>query len=126
MERIENLYSQCRERGLIMADRDLAELYSYLRLFRRTYVACEKETDELLDAVKYLYMLQTGIIVTDEALVQLRNPKAAGRKKSITQEQCQKVRELHSSGMSIREIAANTGLSKSSVQRILQDNVSRN
>lgn len=126
MGRLEDLYSQCRERGLVMADRDLAELYSYLRCFRRTYVACENEADELLDAVRGLYMLQTGITDADEAFAELGNPRSAGRKKSITQEQCQKARELHSSGMSIREIAANTGLSRSSVQRILQDTVSQN
>ena len=47
MERWETLHRQSRT-GVLMQDRDLGELYSYLKLFRDTYKICEQETDQLL------------------------------------------------------------------------------
>ena len=119
------LYRQSRD-GLLMQDGDLGELYSYLELFRNTYITCEKEADRMLLAIQEIYMLQTGIRESMEALKNLRNPRNSGRKKTITEEQAGAVQELRCQGMTIREIAENTGLSKSSVQRILKKELSHN
>ena len=125
MEKWEALRRQSRA-GILMQDRDLGELYSLLRLFRNTYSICEQEADTLLQSICDLYRLQSGIQDEETALMELKNPRQAGRKKTITPEQCHAVRELHGTGMPVREIAACTGISKSSVQRILKDVVSRN
>ena len=47
MERWETFHRQSRT-GALMQDRDLGELYPYLKLFRDTYKICEQETDQLL------------------------------------------------------------------------------
>lgn len=125
MERWETLLRQSRT-GCLMQDKDLCELYSFLKLFQRTYYPCEQETEQLLHTVRELYMLQTGTGDAEQALMELQNPRRAGRKKRITEEQRQTVRELHGRGMAIRKIAANTGLSRSSVQRVLKEAVSHN
>lgn len=125
MERWESLCRQSRD-GVLMQDGDLGELYSYLKLFQKTYCTCELEVGKLLQAVRDLYILQTGTGNVEEALNGLRNPRHAGRKQAITEDQRRTVRELHGSGMAIREIAAGTGLSRSSVQRILHGGLSHN
>ena len=125
MEKWKILLGKSRD-GALMQDKDLGELYSFLKLFRNTYKVCEQEADKLLEEIRELYMLHTGVTDAEEALKELRNPRNAGRKTRIREETGVRVKELRRSGRTIREISAETGLSKSSVQRILQKPVSHN
>ena len=109
-----------------MTEHDFAETYTYLELFLSTYTVHEEEVGTTLKAILDTYMLEYNRKDPIHALRVLRNPRGAGRKALTTTEDATRVQELHNSGMSIRGIAEETGLSKSTVQRLLNKLLSRN
>lgn len=115
-----------RRAGLRMIEPDFGETYTYLELFLNTYTTNEKEVKVVLNTILEVYMKEYRKEDPVCALHTLRNSRGAGRKKSIPDEAIQEVRLLHEAGESIRSIAEKTGVSKSSVQRILNERVSRN
>lgn len=117
-ERLETIMSQSRT-GLLMNEQDLCELYTYLALFHKVYSVCDRESESLQKAVVELYKLQAGIEDEKIVLKALRNPRNAGRKKAITTSDCNTIMQMRKEGMTIREIAEKTGISRSSVQRAL-------
>lgn len=119
MQRWELIHEQCRFRGLVMCEKDLSELYTYLELFHKTFTTCDQEVSVVLQAVKELYILYTG--EQDENLVfkALRNPRGAGRKKKYDQAAKLRVKELSARGLSIRGISQELNISKSTIQRML-------
>ncbi len=107
-----------------MRDQDLAELHSYLLLFTKIYDDCEEETRKLISAVRDIYCFQTrGMYKGDEeaAIKSIKNPRGAGRKKRIGDEDSRQVIQLRETGLSIREITRETGVPRSTVQRILSN-----
>ena len=115
-----------RRAGLCMIEPDFGETYTYLELFLNTYTTHEEEVKIVLDTILETYMKEYRQKDPVRALHTLRNPRGAGRKKTIPDETIQNVRSLHETGESIRSISEKTGVSKSSVQRILNERVSRN
>ena len=107
-----------------MRDQDLAELHSYLLLFTKIYDDREEETRKLISAVRDIYCFQTrGMYKGDEeaAIKSIKNPRGAGRKKRIGDEDSRQVIQLRETGLSIREITRETGVPRSTVQRILSN-----
>lgn len=105
--------------GLIMSEVDLGELYCYLELFHKTYISNEEKVLDVMKTIRELYSLQEGIKEEDVVFRFLGNPRNAGRKTRITDEERKTIKALSKAGYSIRSIAKETGISKSSVQRIL-------
>ena len=110
-----------RRTGGSMTEHDFGETYTFLELFLRTYVVHEDEVKTVLHAILEMYMLEYNRKDPVRALQALRNPRNAGRKKHIANEVVTRIRELHNQGHSIRCIAEETGVPKSSVQRLLND-----
>ncbi len=108
-----------RRTGGGMTEHDFGETYTFLELFLRTYVVHEDDVKTVLQAILKTYMLEYNRADPVQALKALRNPRNAGRKKQISNEVVSRIRELHSQGHSIRCIADETGVPKSSVQRLL-------
>ncbi len=113
-------YSHCRTGGC-MSEHDFGEAYTSLELFFQTYVVQEEEVKIVLQAILETYMLEYNRTDPVQALKALRNPRSAGRKKQFTNEAMREIRELHNQGHSIRCIAEETGIPKSSVQRLLNE-----
>lgn len=113
-----------RQANVGMTAHDLAELYSYLELFERTYDTCMQETEQIKRTVWEIYRedygRQADAVETEEALMLLKNPRKAGRKGQIEKEEMQRIAEMYKRGKTIRTIAKETSHSKSTVQRILQ------
>ena len=110
-----------RRTGGCMTEHDFGETYTFLELFLQTYVIHEDEVKTVLQAILEMYMLEYNRKDPVRALKSLRNPRNAGRKKHIENEVESKIKELHIQGHSIRCIAEETGVPKSSVQRLLNE-----
>ena len=117
-------FQECSREGLFMNERDLGELYTYVELFHKTYRVCEQETEAFMKAIRKLYYIQTGI-PEEEVIRPLQNPRDAGRKRQLTDDDYAVIRELRKKGYTIREIAQETSISKSSVQRVLNPMLSQ-
>ena len=107
-----------------MTGNDLAELYNYLMLFRRTYDDAENEAESLCRVIRDIFSEQEGFVHEADAektMRRLKNPRNAGRKKRILPKQEQRIRELHEQGCSIRKISEEISIPKSTVSRILSD-----
>lgn len=115
----------CRKLGLCMTEHDLGELYTYLELFSKVYGGYETETAAVMAGILEIYTEEYRPRDADTALRELRNPRCAGRKSKLTDEQVSEIVRLRSTRMSIREISAVTGLSRSSVQRVLKSERSK-
>ena len=109
-----------------MNEHDFGETFTYLELFLKTYTTHEEEVKVVLDTILEIYMKEYQRKDPVRALHTLRNPRCAGRKRTISVDIIQNVCSLHDAGESIRSIAEKTGVSKSSVQRILNERMSRN
>ncbi len=115
----DNIY---RRTGLCMTEHDFGETYTFLELFLKTYCSHEDEVRIVLDTILATYMQEYGRKDPIQALKALRNPRNAGRKQTIPEDVEHMVKSLHCLGKSIRAIAEETGLSKSSVHRLLSRN----
>lgn len=105
--------------GLCATEADFAELYSLLIHFRELYSGFDVEIDTLLEGIQCIFTSEYSYREPDEALQYLRNPRGAGRKTHYSDDYRQNVQDLYRKGMSIRAIAQKTGISKSTIQRIL-------
>lgn len=110
-----------RRTGGCMSEHDFGETYTFLELFFRTYVTREDEVQIVLQAILDIYMLEYNRADPARALKELRNPRNAGRKRHFVKEDACRIRELHHQGYSIRNIAEELGIPKSSVQRLLNE-----
>ena len=104
-----------------MSETDLGELYTLLDLFRKTYTGCEKQADEVMEHIRLVYQYDYDCPDADQALRSLRNPRNAGRPAVISEETKKTVWELRASNKTIRQISEETGVSRSTVQRILSE-----
>lgn len=109
-----------RRNGLYMTEHDFGETYTFLELFFRTYTVHEDAVEVALKAILDTYMLEYNQADPIRALKALRNPRKAGRKQQIADEDICKIMNLHCKGWSIRSISEETGISKSTVQRVLR------
>ena len=110
-----------RRTGGGMSEHDFGETYTFLELFLRTYIVHEEEVKIVLQAVLDTYMLEYNRADPIRALKALRNPRNAGRKCQTTEEDITRIMELRRNHYSIRSIAEETGVSRSTVQRLLNE-----
>lgn len=108
-----------RRTGGCMSEHDFGETYTFLELFLHTYTVHEDDVKVVLQAILETYVLEYGQADPIRALKAMKNPRNAGRKQQFTNEAIVRIRELHTQGHSIRRIADETGIPKSSVQRLL-------
>ena len=109
-----------KKRPLSIRGKDLAELYTYLELFGKVYDGYDTEIERLRNAIEEIYAEGRQWNKAEYELNKLHNPREAGRKPRYTKQQTDQVCALAGRGMSIREIAEETGISRSSVQRWLR------
>lgn len=102
----------------MMSEKDFGELYACLACFYSTYAIEEQAVKLVLDTVAWTYATEYGH-GDPSAIKDLHNSRGAGRKQKTSQETQQRIRDLAKSGLSIRQISAETGVPKSTVQRLL-------
>ena len=110
-----------RRTGGGMSEHDFGETYTFLELFLRTYVVHEEEVKIVLQAILDTYILEYNQADPIRALKALRNPRNAGRKSQTKEEDISRIRELRRKHLSIRSIAEEIGVPKSTVQRVLNE-----
>ena len=109
-----------RRTGGGMTEHDFGETYTFLELFLHTYIVHEDDVKIVLQAILDTYMLEYNRADPIRALKALRNPRNAGRKQQTADDDIYRIKDLHSKGLSIRSISEKTGISKSTVQRMLR------
>lgn len=116
-----------RRTGGGMSEHDFGETYSFLELFYRTYTINEKAVKDVLGTILDVYKMEfdCGNSNPEIVLKTLRNPRNAGRKQTLSADTIDTVFSLRSTGISIREIAYKTGISKSTVQRLIANHTSQ-
>ena len=97
-----------------MKRQDLEELYQLLELYERTYG--EKEAEKVLAKVEEDYRNIYG-----EKIGEKRNPRKAGRKRKYTEVTKGEIHKFRREGLTIREIAKETGCSVGYVQSVLSE-----
>lgn len=97
---------------------ELGELYTYLNLFGQVYTDCGKERQILERGIEEVFVREYGNRDTCGALWSMRNPRKAGRRRKNGPEVQERIKALSKQGKSIREISAETGIPKSTVQRL--------
>lgn len=101
-----------------MKSGDLGELYTYLKLFGQVYTDCERERQILEEGIEEVFSREYGSRDACRALEAMRNPRRAGRRRKNRPEAQERIKALSKQGKSIREISAETGIPKSTVQRL--------
>lgn len=117
--RIQALYERRRMPGIGMTEHDLAELYTFLELFKRVYLGLDCETDKILCGIRQIFSLEFAVEDSETVLKKLRNPRNAGRRPKYLVSDRVQAEQLFNEGHSIRQIANMTGIPKSTVQRLL-------
>lgn len=90
-----------------MRARDLGELYTYLNLFGRVYTDCEAERQIIEHGIEEIFSREYSSEDASTALQAMKNPRKA-----------EQIKALSAQGKTIREISAETGIPRSTVQRL--------
>ena len=109
-----------RRTGGCMSEHDFGETYTFLELFLHTYTVHEDDVKVVLQAILETYVLEYNRKDPICALKALRNPRNAGRKQQTVDDDIRRIKHMHSKGYSIRSISAETGIPKSTIQRLLR------
>lgn len=99
---------------LEMKRQDMEELSQLLGLYERTYGS--REAKELVKEVSERYSNSYK-----ENVLEKRNPRKAGRKRRYTEDKRRELRKFREKGLTIREIAKETGCSVGYVQGVLSE-----
>jgi len=97
---------------------DLGELYTYVKLFGQVYTDCERERENLEQGIEEVFRREYGSRDVCGCLQAMRNPRKAGRRRKNGPKTQEQIKALSKQGKSIREISAETGIPKSTVQRL--------
>lgn len=104
-------------RGFMMKQQDLLELYQLLVLYQQTYCECgERDLSSWLNNISRHFQEKPGAGNVKEA----RNPRNAGRRKLYSQAQNQEILTLYGNGDSFRCIASRIGCSIGHVQDVIK------
>ena len=101
---------------LAMSRTDLAELYTLLKMYDRSYGGVPVE---MVESVKEAYKGSAGR--DKEGIPEITNPRGAGRKSGVTMEQISQARQLHEQGHSMRKIAEEMGCSVGHVHKLINE-----
>lgn len=96
-----------------MKRQDLEELYILLEVYEKTYGG--RNVTEMKQELSARYREEKG----GESISGKRNPRKAGRKRQYTEEEKSRIRNYREEGLTIREIAKETGCSVGYVQGVL-------
>ncbi len=96
---------------------ELGELYTCLKLFGQVDMDCERERLILEHGIEEVFDREYSGRDACGVLQAMRNPRKAGRRKNGPEAQKQ-IRALSGQGKTIREKSAETGIPKSTVQRL--------
>ena len=102
-------------RGIQMPAEYLGELQVLLKMYEMAYGGVGQE---LLDEIEGHYRERLESQPPGGRYTQ-RNPRGAGRISKYSQEEIEKLYEMHRSGKSIREISKETGIARSTVQELI-------
>ncbi len=106
-----------------MKEQDLLELWQLLKMYRQTYgEEGENNLERCLEGIGERYKEETK----GGDIRKGRNPRKAGRKRVYTKEENAEIRQLHSQGLSIREIGRRAGCSIGHVQNVIKESKIRN
>lgn len=103
-----------------MRGTDLAELYTLLGMYDRTYGGVP---EELIGSVKEAY--QGAYRSRKDEATKITNPGNAGRKSGVTKEKIRKAGEMHADGCSMREIAKEMHCSVGHVHKLIHERQGR-
>ena len=103
-----------------MRGTDLAELYTLLGMYDRTYGGVP---EGLIESVKGAY--EAAYRDRDGEIAEIANPRNAGRKSGVTQEKIRKAGEMHADGCSMREIAKEMQCSVGHVHKLIHERQGR-
>lgn len=96
-----------------MHKHELLEFYQLIKLYQTTY-----KDDSLNELLKNVESLYEEIAHTD--IKKQSNPRQAGRKSKYTEEQNQQIIDLRQNGVSLRNIAKETGFSLGHIQTVIK------
>lgn len=96
------------------------ELYTYWNLFGQVYTDCERERQILEDGIEEVFAREYESRGACGVLQAMRNPRRERKEKNGPEAQ-EQIKALSEQGRSIREISAETGIPKSTVQRMKKD-----
>lgn len=99
---------------LEMRRQDLEELNQLLTLYAQLYGS--RHAQKLLEEVSERYGKNYGESISGKG-----NPRRAGRKRQYTEAEKSRIRKYREEGLTIREIAKETGCSVGYVQGVLSD-----
>jgi len=97
---------------------ELGELYTYLKLFGQVYTDCERERLKLEHGIEEVFDREYSSRDACGTLQAMKNPRKAGRRRKNGPKVQEQIKALSEQGKSIREISAETGIPKSTVQRL--------
>ena len=100
---------------------ELGELYTYLKLFGQVYTDCERERLKPEHGIEEVFEREYSGRGACGGVQAMRNPRKAGRRRKNGPEAQEQIKALSEQGKSIREISAETGIPKSTVQRLKKD-----
>ncbi len=104
--------------GLEMKATDLGELYVLLKMYQMVY---GEVPEWLIRNVEYRFKTTHGVRNGDIRTLSITNPRGAGRKSNVNPEEKERIVRLRRSGMTIREVASETGYSIGYVHKLIHE-----
>lgn len=106
--------------GIKMKAVDLGELYGLLEMYGRVYDGVPKE---LLEHIETAYKEAKDTGGSPKGRERITNPRGAGRKSRVTEEEIEKACRLYGSGYTIRETAKEMGCSVGYVHKLIHKRI---
>lgn len=103
---------------LEMKATDLGELYVLLKMYQMVY---EEVPEWLIGNIERRYKTIYEVRNSNIRALSITNPRGAGRKSNIAPEEKEKILRLRRSGMTIREVASETGYSIGYVHKLIHE-----
>lgn len=97
---------------------DLGELYALLKMYQASY---GEVPESLIKDIECRFKTTYTVCPTSKTPLSITNPRGAGRKSKIEPEEKEQIKQMRSSGMAIREIAAKTGYSTGYVHKLIHE-----
>lgn len=103
---------------LEMKAAELGELYVLLKMYHMVY---GEVPEWLIRKVEDRFETTYGIKKGDRKSCSITNPRGAGRKSNIDPEEKERIIRLRRSGMTIREVASETGYSTGYIHKLIHE-----
>lgn len=107
---------------LEMKATDLGELYVLLKMYQMVY---GEAPEWLIRNVKNRFKTTYKVKSSDTRAFSITNPRGAGRRSNVDPEEKERIIRLRRSGMTIREVASETGYSIGYVHKLIHEHKER-